>query len=95
MDWGSGSGQLHLDQFDGRLSWMFLKRTRDPFQVTTVNGHDAIWFPAHSISYVDRDGRERTEDARSPDPCLVWERAGRRAPGDHAAGGRPVDARRR
>ncbi len=81
MDWGSGPGQRHLDQFDGELSWMFLKRTRDPFQVTTVNGFDAIWFPAaHSISYFDRDGRERTEDARIAGPCLVWERgvAGRR-----------------
>jgi hypothetical protein len=81
MDWGSGADQLHLDQFDGELSWMFLKRTRDPFQVTSVNGYDAIWFPAaHAISYLDRDGRERTEDARIAGPCLVWERgvAGRR-----------------
>jgi hypothetical protein len=81
MDWGSGPEQLHLDQFDGELSWMFLKRTRDPFQVTSVHGYDAIWFPtAHSISYLDRDGRERTEDARIAGPCLVWERgvAGRR-----------------
>ena len=22
MDWGSGAGQVHLDQFDGRLSWL-------------------------------------------------------------------------
>ena len=76
MDWGTGRGQLHLDQFDGELSWMFLKRTRDPFQVTVVNGRDAVWFAtAHSISYRDRDGHERTEDARIAGPCLVWERA--------------------
>ena len=75
MDWGSGPDQLHLDQFDGELSWIFLKRSRDPFQVTEVNGRDAVWFPtAHPISYVDRDGRERTEDARIAGPCLVWER---------------------
>jgi hypothetical protein len=75
MDWGSGPDQRHLDQFDGELSWMFLKRTRDPFQVTSVNGSDAIWFAtAHAISYIDRDGRERTEDARIAGPCLVWER---------------------
>ncbi len=29
MDWGSGADQLHLDQFDGELSWMFLKRARE------------------------------------------------------------------
>ena len=75
MDWGSGADQLHLDQFDGELSWMFLKRTRDPFQVTAVNGQDAIWFAtAHSISYVDRDGRERTEQSRIAGPSLAWER---------------------
>jgi len=81
MDWGSGADRLHLDQFDGGLSWMFLKRTRDPFQVTNVNGRDAVWFAtAHPISYVDRSGRERTEEARIAGPCLVWERevAGRR-----------------
>src|SRR5918997_1590378 len=76
MDWGSGPDQLHLDQFDGELSWMFLKRSGEPFQVTEVNGRDAVWFAtAHSISYVDRGGRERTEDARIAGPCLVWERA--------------------
>jgi len=75
MDWGSGADRLHLDQFDGGLSWMFLKRTRDPFQVTNVNGRDAVWFAtAHPISYVDRSGRERTEEARIAGPCLVWER---------------------
>lgn len=75
MDWGSGADQLHLDQFDGELSWMFLKRTGDPFQVTSVDGQDAIWFAtAHSISYLDRDGRERNEPARIAGPSLVWER---------------------
>jgi hypothetical protein len=76
MDWGSGADQLHLDQFDGELSWMFIKRTRESFQVTSVDGQDAIWFgTAHPISYVDRDGRERTEPARISGPSLVWERA--------------------
>jgi hypothetical protein len=75
MDWSTGSQPLHLDQFDGELSWMFIKRTRDPFRITTVEGRDAIWFAtAHSVSYVDRDGRERTEGARIAGPCLVWER---------------------
>ena len=76
MDWGSGPDQRHLDQFDGELSWLFLKRSRDPFQVTNVNGRDAVWFAtAHSISYVDREGRERNQPARIAAPCLVWERA--------------------
>src|SRR5918992_124554 len=44
MDWGRGAGQVHLDQFDGRLSWVFLKRAREPYEVVRVNGHDAVWF---------------------------------------------------
>ena len=71
--------QRHLDQFDGELSWMFLKRTRDPFQVTTVDGHDAIWFAtAHSISYL-RPRWPRTDRA-GPD---------RRSLPGLGAGGRP------
>jgi hypothetical protein len=81
MDWGSGPDQLHLDQFDGELSWIFLKKTGQPFEVTSVSGRDAVWFAsAHEISYVDREGRERTEQARIAGPCLIWERpvSGRR-----------------
>jgi hypothetical protein len=82
MDWASGPDQVHLDQFDGELSWIFLKRAREPFEVTSVHGRDAVWFgSAHEISYVDRDGIERTEQARIAGPCLIWERpvaAGRR-----------------
>jgi hypothetical protein len=34
-----------------------------------------VWFPtAHRIVYVDRDGREHSEQARISAPCLVWER---------------------
>jgi hypothetical protein len=75
MDWGSGKSQVHLDQFDGELSWIFLKRVREPFEVTMVDGRDAVWFgSAHEVSYVDRNGIERTERARIAGPCLIWER---------------------
>ncbi len=79
MDWGSGAGQVHLDQFDGQLDWIFLKRTREPFEVVMVSGRDAVWFAtAHEISYVDRSGQERTEQSRISGPSLVWERAANR-----------------
>jgi hypothetical protein len=75
MDWGSGAGQVHLDQFDGRLSWLFLKRAREPFEVVQLDGHDAVWFAtAHEVSYIDRNGQERTEESRIAGPCLIWER---------------------
>jgi hypothetical protein len=75
MDWGSGAGQVHLDQFDGRMSWLFVKQARERFEVVQVDGHDAVWFAtAHEVSYVDRSGRERTEQSRIAGPCLIWER---------------------
>jgi hypothetical protein len=75
MDWGSGADQVHLDQFDGQLSWVFLKRSRDPFTYTAVDGRDAVWFAtAHEVGYVDRGGQERTEQSRISGPCLIWER---------------------
>ncbi len=96
MDWTVDGRPVHLDQFDGELSWIFLKRTREPFEVTAVSGRDAIWFgTAHEIAYVDADGREHTEDARISGPTLVWERGRRRAPAHPAAGGRAVPGARR
>jgi hypothetical protein len=75
MDWGSGARQIHLDQFDGQFSWAYAKRDPGDLQITRVGGSDAVWFPtAHRIVYVDREGREHSEQARISAPCLVWER---------------------
>jgi hypothetical protein len=75
MDWGSGAQQIHLDQFDGKFSWAYVKTDPGDLHVTRVQGRDAVWFPtAHRIVYVDRDGREHFEQARISAPCLVWER---------------------
>jgi hypothetical protein len=80
MDWGSGAGQVHLDQFDGQLSWLFVKRAREPFTIVTVDGRDAVWFAtAHEVSYLDHRGQERTEQSRIAGPCLIWERKTDRA----------------
>jgi hypothetical protein len=79
MDWTSGRVPIHLDQFDGSLDWIFVKKSRGAYEVTTVGGRDGVWFlTAHEVSYVDRGGQQRTEQARIAAPCLVWERpAGR------------------
>jgi hypothetical protein len=75
MDWGTGTQQIHLDQFDGQFSWAYVKQDPGDLQITRVGGRDAIWFPtAHRIVYVDREGREHSEQARISAPCLVWER---------------------
>ena len=75
MDWGSGAQQIHLDQFDGQFAWAYVKTDPGDLHVTRVNRQDAVWFPtAHRIVYVDRDGREHSEQARISAPCLVWER---------------------
>ena len=75
MDWGAGRDRLHLDQFDGTLSYAYLKQTSEPFRFTQVDGQEAVWFDSpHELGYVDRDGRERSQQARTSGPSLVWER---------------------
>lgn len=75
MDWGSGAGQIHLDQFGGELSWVFVKRYWEDVTPTMVGGRDAVWLAkSHPIVYVDRGGNERTEQARISGPSLVWQR---------------------
>ena len=75
MDWTSARVPVHLDQFDGSLDWIFVKKSRGQYEVTGVGGQDAVWFPtAHEVIYVDRDGQQRTAQARIAAPCLVWER---------------------
>jgi hypothetical protein len=75
MDWGAGAEQIHLDQFDGQFAWVYVKTDPGDMRFTRVNGRDAAWFPsAHRIVYVDRDGREHSEQARLSGPSLVWER---------------------
>ena len=75
MEWGSGPDRIHLDQFDGRLSWVFVKRVWSQVTPTAVGGRDAAWIAdAHEIVYTDRDGTERRAEARISGPCLVWER---------------------
>jgi hypothetical protein len=75
MDWGGGAKQIHLDQFDGQFSWAYVKTDPGDLQITRVGASDAVWFPtAHRIVYVDREGREHSEEARISAPCLVWER---------------------
>ena len=80
MDWGSGPTSFtwtnSMENFPGSSSRGPGSRSRSP-----RSGRDAVWFAsAHEISYVDREGRERTEQARIAGPSLIWERpvAGRR-----------------
>jgi hypothetical protein len=75
MEWGSGRDRIHLDQFDGTISWVFVKQVWSEVIPTAVNGRDAAWIAdTHEIVYTDRDGTERRAEARISGPCLVWER---------------------
>jgi hypothetical protein len=75
MEWGSGRDRIHLDQFSGTISWVFVKQVWSEVTPTAVNGRDAAWIAdTHEIVYTDRDGTERRAEARISGPCLVWER---------------------
>lgn len=65
-------GTVRLDEFDGAVSPYFFK-TAPAAEWTDVGGKQAIWLPApHPVTYVGRDGVERTETARLAGPTLVW-----------------------
>jgi hypothetical protein len=85
MQWPSGP---QLDQFDGRLSWVYVKESWRELQPVTVGGRDAVWFPyPHRLVYVDAAGVEHRAEARLTGPVLVWETE---LPGSP---GRPVTVR--
>ncbi len=74
MDWSVNGRPVHLDQFDGTMSWAFVKQNWTKVTPTDVDGRDAVWIAdPHEIVYVDRDGIERPETARIAGPALVWE----------------------
>jgi hypothetical protein len=65
-------GAVRLDEFDGALSPSFSKTAPDA-EWTEVGAGQAIWLPRpHPVSYVGRDGAERTGTARLAGPTLVW-----------------------
>lgn len=75
MTWGTGASAVHLDQFDGSVSWLFVKESQQTPEWVQIGGEQGAWFPdAHKIIYVDRDGDERTEEARLAGRTLVWQR---------------------
>lgn len=77
MDWGSGADRIHLDQFDGALSYAFVKKWWRELEMITVLERDAVWFDRpHEIVYTDAAGVEHTEDARLSGPALVFQRRG-------------------
>ncbi|MEU4619322.1 hypothetical protein AB0G04_04975 [Actinoplanes sp. NPDC023801] len=67
-------GAVRLDEFDGRLDTTFFKTSPEARWVEpwdSVTG--AAWVPGpHPVTYVGRDGRERTETARLAGPTLIW-----------------------
>ena len=74
MDWASGSVPIHLDQFDGSLTWIFVKKSCGPFEPAGRRPGRGLVPQPHEMIYVDRDGNDRMAQARIAAPCLVWER---------------------
>ncbi|MFI7544022.1 hypothetical protein [Actinoplanes sp. NPDC049599] len=65
-------GGVRLDEFDGTVTPIFFK-TAPEARWVTVGPADGIWVPApHPVSYVGRDGVERTETTRPAGPTLIW-----------------------
>ncbi|WP_152361537.1 hypothetical protein [Microlunatus speluncae] len=86
LEFATAAGPVLLSQFDGSLI-MFVKRNWDRLIRVEVDGNLAVWLPdPHTISYVDPDGVEHTDEARLSGPTLAYEA--------YPAGpGRPVTVR--
>ena len=65
-------GRVRLDQCDGTIDPIFLKQAPDA-QWVEVGADTGLWLAApHEVTYVDRDGVERTVTARLAGPTLIW-----------------------
>ncbi|MEV0898797.1 hypothetical protein [Actinoplanes sp. NPDC049802] len=67
-------GSVRFDQFDGQLQTTFLKTSPDARPVD-LGGTVlvAAWLPRpHPLTYVGRDGVQRSETARLAGPTLIW-----------------------
>jgi hypothetical protein len=68
------SGPVRLDEFDGTLSVLFLKQTPNAVWVELAGSSAALWLPEpHPVTYVDRNGVERTATAHLAGPTLIWQ----------------------
>ncbi len=73
LEFRTDDGPVLISQFDGSMI-TFVKRNWEKLIKVEVNGDLAVWLPdPHTISYVDRDGVEHTDEARRSGPTLVYE----------------------
>ena len=65
-------GRVRLDEFDGAVSTAFVKTAPDARPVT-MGADWGVWVPGpHEVTYVGRDGVERTATARLSGSTLIW-----------------------
>jgi hypothetical protein len=66
-------GSVRFDQFDGAADPGFFKSAPNAEWVDLGPDRMALWLPEpHAVTYVGRDGIERTETARLATPTLIW-----------------------
>jgi hypothetical protein len=73
MSWATPGGTVRLEQFQGELSPLYVKKYYSSLKfVESVGGY---WFSTpHELVLVDKDGVERTQ--RVAGPTLVWVNSG-------------------
>jgi hypothetical protein len=70
-------GTVRLDEFDGQLDPALYKKlvVGGELQAVQVGQENGVWVQApHEVTYVDREGRYRTESARLAGSTLIWQR---------------------
>lgn len=72
LSWTGDEGTIRLDEFDGEMSPVFLKRAEH--EQVTVAGRPAIWIrDAHLLTPLDPEGREYVDLVRAADSTLIWQ----------------------
>jgi hypothetical protein len=73
LTWTGPDGTVtRLDQFDGRLDYLFAK-TAPGAEWLQVGEESALWFEKpHEVVILDEAGNRRTETARTAGHTLIW-----------------------
>jgi hypothetical protein len=73
LTWTGPDGNVtRLDQFDGRLDYLFAK-TAPGAEWLQVGEESALWFEKpHEVVILDEAGNRRTETARTAGHTLIW-----------------------
>lgn len=75
MVWNTPDGAIRLDEFDGTLQPVFVKKIYSDAVVAEIEGEMALWLDEpHEVVVLDGDGSAYEAPARRAGSTLIWQR---------------------